>query len=101
MTYTLEESIKFDHGLTIGQHLVCFKLGEKTRLALVDIGKRGKVLCFPKPNKGDMYTSWECIKGNKFVNIKLRLKIWAEKDVEFMSQFDGTPAATIQLPTEA
>lgn len=38
---TLEQRLKFDHGLSIGTHLVRFTLGERSRDALVRIGPRG------------------------------------------------------------
>jgi hypothetical protein len=54
---TLEQRLKFDHGLVIGQQLVRFTLGERSRLALVEISPRGKVYYLTQPKPEDMYTS--------------------------------------------
>lgn len=94
---TLEERIKFDHGLTVGQHLVNFTLGEKSRLALVEISPRGQVWYFTKPIAGDMYTSWTRVRGNNSLSGSGAVKVWAENDVEFMAKFDGEPVATIEV----
>jgi hypothetical protein len=94
---TLEERIKFNHGLTIGQHLVNFTLGDKSRLALVEIRSSGQVWYFTKPREGDMYTSWTRIRGDNSSSGNGAIKLWAEKDAELMAKFDGEPAATIEV----
>ena len=94
---SLEERIKFDHGLPIGQSLVKFTLGDRWRLALVEIGQRGEVYYFTKPNEGDMYSSWARIKGDMTKTGTGAVKVWAHKDAEFMAKFDGEPVATIEV----
>lgn len=94
---TLEERIKFDHGLPLGQSLVKFTLGERSRLALVEIGKRGEVYYFTKPDGGDMYSSWTRVRGDNSLSGSGAVKVWAHKDIEFMAKFDGEPAATIEV----
>lgn len=96
-TRTLEQRIKFDFGLTIGQHLVKFVRGDRFVLALVEIGSRGQVYYFAKPEVGDMYASWKRIRGDKTIVGEGAVKVWPEKDVEFMARFDATPAVTIEL----
>lgn len=94
---TLEQRIKFDHGLPIGQSLVQFTLGERGVTALVEIGNRGQVYYFVKPNDGDMYASWQRVRGNVTRSGEGAVMVWPFKNAEFMSRFDGTPAASIPV----
>jgi hypothetical protein len=94
---TLEERIKFDHGLPVGQSLVRFTLGENSRLALVEISNRGQVWYFTKPNDGDMYSSWTRVRGDNSLSGSGAVKVWAVKDLEFMAKFEAIPAADIPV----
>ena len=96
-TRTLEQRIKFDHGLPIGQSLVKFTHGGAERLALVEIGNRGEVYYFPKPRGGDMYLSWSRVKGDNTLTGSGAVKVWPENDAEFMARFDGVPLAVIPV----
>jgi len=94
---TLEQRLKFDHGLPVGISLIAFTHVGNLKKALVEIGPRGKVWAFTEPEVGDMYASWFEVKGDKTISGKGRLLTWPAKDVDFMAQFVGTPLATIPL----
>lgn len=91
---TLEDRIKFDHGLTIGTHLVSFTLGPNSRRAIVRISPRGLVHYLVKPAAGDMYSSWNRLRGDKSVADKGFI-VWGARDPKLMEIFDGDPVATI------
>lgn len=94
---TLEERIKFDHGLPIGDSLVSFTLGEQSRLAVVNIGNRGIVQYLIEPQPGDMYTSWtRCIGDNARIG-KGNTIVWGARDPEIMAMFTGQVVATIPV----
>lgn len=96
-TRTLEQRIKFDHGLAVGRSLVTFTFGERSRLAVVEIGPRGRVSCLTKPAPEDMYTSWFRVRGDKTYSEGPTL-VWAARDPELMSTlFDGEPVASIPV----
>lgn len=97
MTRTLEQRIKFDQGLKIGQSLVRFTLGENSRLALVEIGRRGEVWYFTQPIEGDMYSSWTRVRGDNSISGSGAVKVWASKDAEFMARFNHEPDAEIPV----
>jgi len=94
---TLEQRIKFDHGLPIGQSLVQFTLGERSRLALVEISPRGLVFYFAKPDEGDMYASWKRVKGDMTRTGEGAVRVWPARDEPFMAKFDGSPVAAIPV----
>lgn len=94
---TLEQRIKFDHGLPIGQSLVRFTLGDRDRLALVQIYPRGKVFYLVKPDESDMYASWKRVKGDATCTGEGAVMVWPARDAEFMARFEGEPAATIPV----
>lgn len=94
---TLEARIKFEHGLLIGQSLVKFTLGDRSVLALVEIGRRGEVYYFTKPEAGDMYLSWKRVKGDTTHTGEGAVKVWAARDAEFMARFEGEPVAVIPV----
>lgn len=96
-TRTLEQRIKFDHGLPIGQSLVTFTLGERSRLALVEISPRGLVYYFTKPDEGDMYASWKRVKGDMTRTGEGAVRVWPARDEEFMAKFNGSPVAVIPV----
>ena len=96
---TLEQRIKFDHGLTVGQHLVKFTLGERSRLALVEIGRRGEVYYFAEPSDEDMYGSWTRLKGDKSYSGEGAVRVWPARDAEFMKKFGRAPDAVIPVKT--
>jgi len=97
MERTLEQRIKFDHGLPIGQSLVKFTLGERHVDALVEIGNRGQVYYFVKPTESDMYASWQRVQGDVTKTGSGAVKVWPIKDAEFMAKFDGEPRAVIPV----
>ena len=94
---TLEERIKFDHGLGLGQSLVRFTLGERSVDALVEIGNRGQVYYLAKPKEGDMYNSWQRVTGDVTKSGSGAVKVWAYKDADFMARFEGEPKAIIPV----
>lgn len=97
MTRTLEHRVKFDHGLGIGTHLVRFTLGERSVLALVRIGPRGKAEYLKRPDAGDMYSMWQRMRGNQSVADGVVL-VWAARSrPDLMAQFEGEPVATIPV----
>lgn len=97
MARTLEQRIKFDHGLPIGQSLVKFTQGERERIALVEISPRGLVFYFIKPANGDMYVCWQRVKGDSTLTGQGAVVVWPARNAEFMARFEGEPAATIQV----
>ena len=97
---TLEERIKFDHGLSIGDNLVKFTYKGNEKTAVVNIGKRGKVLYLTKPEKGDMYSSWWQIKGDTTNTKGCGVIVWGARDPELMNMFEGDIAATIPIEEE-
>ena len=97
MTRTLEQRIKFDHGLPIGQSLVEFTLGERSRVALVEIGNHGQVYYFVKPRDVDMYASWQRVRGDVTKSGEGAVKVWPSRNAEFMAKFEGEPVARIPV----
>lgn len=65
MSRTLEERLKFDHGLTIGRHLVRLTHQGREVRAQVEIGPRGKVSLLVQPRPEDMYSCWRRVQGDK------------------------------------
>lgn len=95
---TLEQRLKFDHGLTIGRHLVNMTHEGNTRKALIEISARGLVHMLLQPRDEDMYCSWARLKGDEYSTKGLRLYVWAARNhPELMAQFDGEPVATIPV----
>lgn len=96
---TFEESLKFDNGLPIGCSLIEVTYGGNARRALVSIGPRGKVRIFLKPGLDQMYASWQEVKGNRYGPGKKDFPFVypARRQPELMAQFEGEPAATIDL----
>lgn len=93
---TLEQRLKFDHGLPVGTSLVLFTHGGASRKALVRITARGAVYYLPEPRPEDMYTSW-----NRAIGDDSRMAggviVWAARDPEFMIPFAGDPVATVPV----
>ena len=98
---TLEQRIKFDHGLPIGRSLVRFTLGELQRLALVEICENGRVFYMVKPGDGDMYSGWQRVRGDKVHTGDGGIVVWAARDPEYMAQFEGEPVATVPVKVPA
>ena len=98
---TLEERIKFDHGLVIGYNLVKFTYEGNEKAAIVHIGKRGKVECLVKPGSGDMYSSWWQVKGDTTDTKGCGVIVWGARDAELMRMFEGEPVASIPIETKA
>lgn len=94
---TLEERIKFDHGLPVGQSLVEFTLAERSVLALVEISNRGEVWYFKKPAATDMYAGWVRVHGDKSHSGKGAVRVWPANDSKFMAKFEGQPAAVVEV----
>jgi hypothetical protein len=93
---TLEERIKFDHGLKIGTHLANFTVGEHSRRAMVRVSPRGLVHYLAKPNPGDMYSAWDRLRGDKSIPDG-GVIVWGARNPEIMQMFEGEPAATIPV----
>lgn len=94
---TLEQRVKFDHGLPLGQSLVKFTLGDRVVMALVEIGNRGQVYYFVKPTDEDMYASWKRILGDVTKTGSGAVMVWPARNAEFMARFDREPVATIPV----
>lgn len=92
---TLEQRIKFDHGLKVGRSLVEFRRGDRTRKALVHITAR-KVIYLAEPTEHDMYASWRRIRGDACTG-EPGLFTWPARNADFMAQFAGEPVATIDV----
>lgn len=99
---TLEQRLKFDHGLTINRtHLVELTLhGVHKRLAVVTISARGIVKLLPKPREDQMYSSWERVKGNDLESVG-GVFVWPTRNIEHMAMFCGEPVATIPVKPSA
>jgi hypothetical protein len=97
LTRTLEDRIKFNHGLRIGQSLVKFTHLEHERIALVEISPRGEVWYFTKPTESEMYASWTRVRGDLSLSGKGAVVVWPSRNAEFMAKFDGDPAAIIPV----
>jgi len=94
---TIEQTLKFDSGLVIGDNLVEFTKGDRTRRAIIRIGARGAIYGLMAPDAGDMYSAFDRIKGDKWASAPGAIKLWGAKDPEFMKQFAGAPRAVIPL----
>lgn len=98
---TLEERIKHGHGLGIGMHLVRFTLGERSRLALVEICANGRVFYLTRPGSGDMYSSWKRVRGDYTREGEGAIIVWGARDGSLLARFDGEPVATIPVQASA
>lgn len=94
---TIEHTLKFDSGLVIGDNLVEFTKGNRSRRAIIRIGARGAVYGMMQPAEGDMYCAFDRIKGDKWASMPGAIKLWGARDPEFMKQFAGAPRATVAL----
>ena len=94
---TLEQRLKFDHGLTVGMNLVRFTMDGRERIAVVRIGARGTVTYIVKPTEGDMYSSWSRVRGDKTHVGEGGVIVWAARNPEIMKMFDGEPVATVPV----
>lgn len=92
---TVEEIIKFDSGITVGQHCVTVTNQAVSEfIAIVDISPRGVVNLIKKPNDGDMYTCWYRVKGNDLIAGKII--VWGEHNAEIKEMFSN-PIQTVKL----
>ena len=96
MSRTLEERLKFDHGLTIGRHLVRLTHQGREVRAQVEIGPRGKVSLLVQPRPEDMYSCWRRVQGDKTTAAGAVI-VWGAKDPALRAQFEGEPVATIEV----
>lgn len=96
-TRTLEQRLKFDHGLIIGMNLVKFTLGDRSVLAVVRISARGVVTYMKKPTESDMYSSWTRAKGDAAHPADGGVAVWAHKQPQIMGLFEGEPVATVPV----
>lgn len=98
MSLTFEQTIKAHSGLTWGrQHLVRFILNGRSREALVNIGRRGKVTYLAKPHEGQMYASWQHVKGDISKSIG-EVIVWPFHNAEIMGLFKQEFVAVIAVP---
>ena len=95
-TRTLEERLKFDHGLTIGQHLVRITHKGREVRALVEIGARGKDSQHVQPRPEDMYSCWRRVQGDKTTAAGAVI-VWGARDPALRARFDGEPVATVEV----
>ena len=94
---TLEQRLKFEHGLKIGTNLIEFSHKGNRRLALVEISPRGVVRAFAKPELSDMYAGWFRVKGDMTITKGMGVYTWPAKSPDIMALFDGTPVAVVEL----
>lgn len=95
---TLEQRIKFDHGLSIGRSLVQFTRGDRAITACVEIRPRGSVYVLVKPKDTDMYTSWSRLRGDNLSQGDGAIIVWAARNPELMAElFSGDHLATIPV----
>ena len=99
---TLEQRLKFDYGLTVGEcHLVKFTLGERSVVALVEIDRWGRVHYLKKPAPDQMYSTWQRVKGDASI-ADGAVYVWAaRKRHELMARFDGPHVATVPMESHA
>lgn len=98
MSRTLEQRIKFDHGLPIGRSLATFTLGERSRLAVVEINENGRVFYLAKPTDSDMYSQWTRVRGDASHSGEGSIIVWAARNPGLMAElFSGEPVATIPV----
>ena len=93
---TMEQRLKFDHGLPIGVSLVSVTHKGRTKRALVSISPRGIVRVLVKPEPEDVYTAWRRLRGDVFAEVE-NVVVWAARDASYMAQFDGEPVATVPV----
>lgn len=94
---TLEQRLKFDHGLPVGRSLIRFTIGDRARLALVEICANGRVFYLVEPDAGDMYSSWKRLRGEKSYSGEGSVIVWGAHDPQIMAMFDGEPVATVPV----
>ncbi len=94
---TLEQRIKFDHGLPVGHSLVRFTLGERSRIAVVEISENGRVFYLVKPGEGDMYSQWKRVRGDVTREGEGAVVVWGSRSVDLIRMFDGEPVAEIPV----
>lgn len=97
-TRTLEERLKFDNGLRIGQNLVELTKGEQIKRAICAISPRGIVRVLVQPDASAMYSSWYRVRGDKSSFGRGEgVIVWGARDPSIMAMFDGEPVARIAL----
>ena len=93
---TLEEILRFDSGLTAGEHRVTLVVDRKQeRPALVKIHRHGAVLVLVQPTEADMYTRWWRVRGNR-TTAEGDLILWGARDPVLLARF-ANPVARITL----
>ena len=94
--HTLEQQIKFDSGLSIGQHCVTvYRRDGSCYVALVDISSRGVVKLIQKPRDDQMYTSWHRVKGDAVEQTGATI-VWGARNPEMLALFDN-PTGIVQI----
>lgn len=93
---TIEQQIKFDSGLSIGQHCVTVVRRDGSGYtALIDISPRGVVKLIQKPRDDQMYTSWHRIKGDEVTQTGATI-VWGARNPEMLAAFDK-PTAVVRI----
>lgn len=98
---SLEERLKFDHGLKIGQSLIELTHIGQSRRALVDISARGKVRVLLQPRAEDMYSSWRRVYRDDTTKTDGSIIVWGARNPEILEWFKGEPVATVSLKETA
>ncbi len=98
---TLEQRLKFDHGLPIGQSLIELVHPLGTRRALCEISPRGVVRVLAEPQPDAMYSSWWRVKGDTTSSRECAVIVWGARDPELRQRFQGTPAAVVPVTVPA
>ena len=94
---TLEQRLKFDHGLKVGHNLIELTRGSQSKRALCDISTRGIVRVLLQPDASTMYSSWSRINGDASTHKGCDVIVWGARDPSIMAMFDGEPMASIAL----
>lgn len=86
----------FKENLATGTHCITMRLGDRERVALVEITARGTVYMLVKPRSEDMYASWMRVVDNEqqYKKKKVDVILWGARDPELMKLFDN-PVKTI------
>lgn len=93
---TLEQRLKFDHGLTVGRHLVRLTHAGRAVKVLVEIGKRGTVSLLVEPQPEDMYSCWCRLRGD-ITKAGGEVIVWGARDPAVRATFEGEPVATLEV----
>jgi hypothetical protein len=96
---TLEHRLKFDAGLTIGEHTVELRKRKQSIRVRVSINQNGAVYLLRQPVPHDLYATWGKVEGDKIdFSYKLIVLDARENTRQILAdEFSSVPAAIITL----